>query len=622
MKSYFFNSILSVFLIMLIILGVVPCLTFVADGQPGDSTNLTNSTPSANLILEKISSDPKVPEPNSSVTLSALVKNVGDAASVPTYIIYTIDNESGLDFLNSVDPGSEVTIPHIWTPDKEENAEITVSIEGVENSPTTIYVPVQYPRPDLTIQNIVPDPANPQEGEPLNFSVNVINQGTAPSGAVLATYYINGTAGQNISIPALNAGDVTNFAFSLTPDQVKAGRMNVKVVVDSGNTLNESNIANNVLTKTIYVKALPPDLTIDSLSWSPETPQIGENVTFTVQINNIGPGASPSSNLNYSISGTNESFSGEITVQTISAGATTQGTFTWSPKTEGNFEVNAVVNADNAVTENNTTNNAFTTNLTVTAATSSSGRGGESSSSGSSSGSSSSSSDMGNSLLEPAINVASKDLATRNVLSGNHIKFDFVENSTCITSIEYDAERTFGRTITTVEELKNKSKYVSKRSPGKIYKYENIYVGDKGDWLPINLNNGLVGFRVEKSWINSNNVNESLVTLQWYNNSIWQPLETEKVGEDDNFVYFRSKTPGFLFFAITEYTGDAGENKTGVGTKLQDTIKSLEIEGNKATNRSANNTAQAVRGAAKVLMAISLPIFLILVVYLVIKKKI
>ena len=121
---------------------------------------------------------------------------------------------------------------------------------------------------------------------------------------------------------------------------------------------------------------------------------------------------------------------------------------------------------------------------------------------------------------EPASNVAAKEIATRNVMNGNHIKYDFLKNSTCILYIEYDAERTFMKTTTTVEELKNRSTFVPNDAPGRIYKYVNIWVGDKGAGLPASLINGLVGFKVEKAWIKNNNVNESLIALQWYNNSI------------------------------------------------------------------------------------------------------
>ena len=252
----------------------------------------------------------------------------------------------------------------------------------------------------------------------------------------------------------------------------------------------------------------------------------------------------------------------------------------------------------------------------------------ESSSSGFSGSSSSFSlSGMGMLYREPASNVAAKELVTRNVVNGNHIRYDFQENSTCIIYIEYDAERTFLKTTTTVEELKNKSTLVSKRAPGRLYKYVNIWVGDKGGGLPTSLKNGSIGFKVEKAWISNStaNINESFVTLQWYNksNTSWEPLYTEKTGEDNNYMYFKSTTPGFSSFAITKYTGELEKNGTQVGAKLQDTLTGLGGAGKVGLNGSANNSkAQEARSAAKILMAISLPLFLIFVGYLVIKKKI
>ncbi len=186
--------------------------------------------------------------------------------------------------------------------------------------------------------------------------------------------------------------------------------------------------------------------------------------------------------------------------------------------------------------------------------------------------------------------------------------------------IEYDAKRTFQKTTTTVEELKNKSTFVPERASGSVYKYVNIWVGDNGGGLPTSLANGVIGFRVEKSWINNNTVSESLVTLQWYNQS-WEPLYTKKVGEDNNYSYFTSTAPGFSFFAIT-YPGEANKNNTQIEPKLQDTIESLGDARNTLNKSENNSKAEEVKGAAKVLMAIALPLFLILAGYLVLKKKI
>ena len=244
-----------------------------------------------------------------------------------------------------------------------------------------------------------------------------------------------------------------------------------------------------------------------------------------------------------------------------------------------------------------------------------------SSNSHSSSSSSSSSSSIGNSFSrEPATNVASKELATINVVSGNHIKYNFQQNNTCIMYIEYDAERTFLKTTTTVEELKNKSTFVKDRSSGLVYKYVNIWVGDNGGGLPTSLANGVIGFRVEKSWINNNSINEFQITLQRYNMS-WEPLYTKKVGEDNNYSYFTSTAPGFSFFAIT-YMGEADKNVTQIEAKLQNPIESLVGTGDALNGSNNSSKAQEAKGAAKIVMALALPLFLLLVGYLVFKKRI
>ena len=632
-KTDFFNSIISAFSIMLIILGVVPNMAFALDGQLGESVDSTNSTPHSDLIIEKFYTDPDAPRPNSDIMISASVKNVGNVASNPIYLILTIDGVRGLIYSESLGPGSEAAFSQNWTtPAQEGTVILKASIDGVENSQKEIDLLVENPRSDLIIQDIVPEPADPQEGQPLNFTVKVKNQGTAPLGESLATYYINGVRGQDISIQSLSEGASTDTSFSLTPDQVKGGNMEVKAVADSGNTVLESNESNNVFTKTIKVKGLPPDLTIESISLNPATPKVGDNVTFTATIKNIGSGASPASKLKYNINGTSEANSSMLlsnmsSVPALAVGQTTQITFFMAPTSEGNIEVTALVDPDAVIPEIDETNNQLRVTAAVTKESTStdSGGGGSSSSGsgGSSSGSgksSSSSGRIGSSFSkEPATNIAAKELVTRNVVNGNHMRYDFSQNTTCVIYIEYDAERTFMKTTTIVEELKGKSTFVPKLPPGRIYRNLNIWVGDRGG-LPESLANGLIGFRVEKSWINNNSVNESLIALQRYNKS-WEALYTEKVGEDNSYSYFKSKTPGFSFFAIT-YTGKVGENGTQIDSKLPN-IGSLEGAGKKAIDKSGNKiNAQDVRDAAKKLIAISLPVFLILAGYLVIKKKI
>ena len=143
---------------------------------------------------------------------------------------------------------------------------------------------------------------------------------------------------------------------------------------------------------------------------------------------------------------------------------------------------------------------------------------------------------MGIDIIEPSNNIYSRELVTRNVMGGYPVRFDFVENATLITYIEFDPMKTFRKTTTSAVVLKDMSVFVPEIPTGRVYQYTDIFVGDKGAGLSTSLKNGLVGFKVEKAWIRNNDVKESLVTLQWYNNS-WEPLYTEKVGEDNNYIF-------------------------------------------------------------------------------------
>ena len=576
---------------------------------------------------------PENPKPGEPENVEISVKNQGDAASEETKLKLYI----GGDPVNEWDipplPAGEnsESFPYTWIPVSEGPVEIKAVVDEAnlvnesneENNQQadTVTVAEQF-LPDLVIEDISPGQGGIQVGKLSNITVKVKNQGTAPSEEVVAKYYINNEAAtENIRIPPLSEGAGTDVAFSLTPD--KEGSMEVKVFVDSGTSVYESNESNNQFIKVVDVKAVLSDLKIESLSLNPENPKPGENITFTVTIKNSGPGDASSNELRYNINGTNETYSGKIPVSALSADNTTSGTFFWTPKNEGQIEVKAIVDSGSIISESDETNNEHTKIATVSKETVSSGSGGSGGGSRSS-GSSSSSAGSGTNSKEPVSNVDAKELSTRHIMSGYHVKFDFVENSTCITYVEFDPKKTFKRTTTIVEVLKNKSVFVPELPPGRIYKHVNIWVGDNGAGLPASFKNGFIEFKVEKAWIKDNNINQSLVTLQRYDKG-WQPLDTKKVREDRNYVYFRTETTGFSCFAITEYAADEKNKQETKGEgKLQETLRSLGGEAEANVNGSAEDRGPIKNpmGKAKILMAISLPLFMILVEYFVLKKKI
>ncbi len=205
------------------------------------------------------------------------------------------------------------------------------------------------------------------------------------------------------------------------------------------------------------------------------------------------------------------------------------------------------------VVSNAAGNSSKTSTITVLenrdSSSGSSGSGGGSSHS--SSGSSSSSGGAGGSP-EPQSNVQVKELSQAYISSGNSVKFDFPNNATNIVYLSFDSKKTAGKTTATVEMLKNKSSLSPEMPEGKVYNYLNIWVGNSGyGSTEGNLENAVICFKVEKSWIRDKCIDKSSIALNRYNENKWNKLPAVFLREDDQYLYFTAKTPGFSSFAIT-----------------------------------------------------------------------
>lgn len=83
-------------------------------------------------------------------------------------------------------------------------------------------------------------------------------------------------------------------------------------------------------------------------------------------------------------------------------------------------------------------------------------------------------------------------------------------------------------------------------APGIVFDYINMTATNLTD---VNVT-AKIEFRVNKSWIADENVNETTIKLNRYNGN-WTALPTSKINEDNTSVYFEAETPGFSVFAIS-----------------------------------------------------------------------
>lgn len=92
-------------------------------------------------------------------------------------------------------------------------------------------------------------------------------------------------------------------------------------------------------------------------------------------------------------------------------------------------------------------------------------------------------------------------------------------------------------------------------APGIVFKYLEYNIENVS---PEDIGKITIPFDVPKTWIASENIDPATIKLNRYYNGVWNPLPTEKVSEDAEYIHYSAEAEGLSIFAIT------GEKKTEV----------------------------------------------------------
>lgn len=137
------------------------------------------------------------------------------------------------------------------------------------------------------------------------------------------------------------------------------------------------------------------------------------------------------------------------------------------------------------------------------------------------------------------------------------ISYNYKFECNLVEFINFTALTSSGEIAAKVEILKNTSTLVDIPPPGIVFKNLNIWVGNYGWATEKNIKDTEIVFKVDRSWVSQNNIDESTITMYRYDGGAWYPLTTTKVRDDDSYLYFTAKTPGFSPFSITSSSSSA-----------------------------------------------------------------
>lgn len=141
-------------------------------------------------------------------------------------------------------------------------------------------------RPDLTILSPNFSPSNPRLGDTITVTAQVRNQGNASAGPFSVELRDSfGTLTQSFS--GLAAGAAANISFNR---QVNASSDTLTLTADSLNQVSESNESNNTAQLTVTAQQVQqfPDLFISGIDFTPQTPRVGDPISFAITIANQG----------------------------------------------------------------------------------------------------------------------------------------------------------------------------------------------------------------------------------------------------------------------------------------------------------------------------------------------
>ncbi len=221
-------------------------------------------------------------------------------------------------------------------------------------------------RPDLTVK-VTATPQTPKINTAVMVTAVVANEGKMDvTDTFSVDFFVDGNLVKTEVINGLEKGKSTSVNYTTTFS--KEGNHTVKVHVDSGNTVEESNEANNERTISITVtKEDKPDLTITDITVRKEMGSPGDVVlggdvvTFIITVENQGTQDAKGFTVVLDVRGIVQ----DDTIKALSAGGKTTVEFMYKVAYPGENPVKATVDPDNKVEESNEKNNVMETSLMV-----------------------------------------------------------------------------------------------------------------------------------------------------------------------------------------------------------------------------------------------------------------
>ncbi len=146
--------------------------------------------------------------------------------------------------------------------------------------------------------------------------------------------------------------------------------------------------------------------------------------------------------------------------------------------------------------------------------------------------------------LEPSENIEYAYTKIQSIVGGKPVVYRFNEQELGIYELVITSEETENDVSVRVEHLKGISSLVKESAPGTVYFYENVWAGTK------HIKESLIRFKVENSWIKSNDIASKDVQMLKWDGRKWIKIDTIEKAKDSTHLYFEAKSDTLSQLAV------------------------------------------------------------------------
>jgi len=344
------------------------------ENNTAEDTIEVTAAPRPDLIVSSLTHDPANPTTWDIVTITAIVKNVGNLAATTSTLELKVDDEASptLFEIPALDPNETFQVQRQETFADPETYEVTATADLYDdvdesdeaNNVATDSIEVTLPEvPDLAVISLTHDPADPTILDTITITAVVKNVGNAEATTSTLSIEVEGESTPALfEIPILPIGAEFEVEREVTIDT--PGTYEVTAMADAPEEIIELDEENNVLTDEIEVKGIGPDLIVESLTHDPVDPTTWDNITFTAVVKNDGTTSAGASKLELRVGG--ETVAPTYDVPALDPGETFEVERTVNLPVAQGYTATATADIENVVEEYNEDNNVTTDLFTVT----------------------------------------------------------------------------------------------------------------------------------------------------------------------------------------------------------------------------------------------------------------